>query len=98
MNKEQYKIIDKEGKDFIVITNWIAILYDDTSPALQVKNWKRLIPEEEFKQFEEDEAFLSFEDMLNYIEKYTDYTLFQIIPFENRVTDTHKIKMIYMHK
>lgn len=98
MNKEQYKIIDKKGKDFIVLTNWISILYDDTSPSLQIKNWKRLIPEEEFKQFEEDEAFLSFEDMLNYIEKYTDYTLFQIIPFENRVTNTYKIKMIYIHK
>lgn len=96
MNEEQYKIIDKKGKEFITINSSISILYDDTSPGLLVKYWRKLIPKEEFKQFEENESFLSFEDMLNYIEKYTDYTLFQVIPFTNSVGN--KIKMIYMHK
>lgn len=90
------ELIDNRGKEFVTIDNWIGILYNDLSPSLQVKNWKKLIPKEEFEQFEEDEVFLSFEDMLNYIEKYTDYTLFQIIPYKDSFGN--KIKMIYMHK
>ena len=90
------KIIDT--REFKCVDTWFAALYEQNSKTLNVQYWKDLFDEETFNdfEFEEDETFIDFEDMLNFIEKYSNYSLFQMIPYHNAMYN--KIKLIYIHK
>lgn len=88
---------EQEHKEFITVDTWYSALYDEFSSSLNVKYWERLIPQEEFAEFGEYESFINFEEMLNYIEKYTPYTLFTMIPYKTG-SGYNKIKLIYVKK
>ena len=85
-------------REFKCVDTYFAALYEENSTALDVKYWKDLFDEETFNsfEFEEDETFINFEYMLNFVEEYSNYSLFQIIPYKNVMYN--KIKLIYVKK
>lgn len=85
-------------REFKCVDTWFAALYENNSTALNVKYWKDLFDEETFNsfEFEEDETFVDFEHMLNLVEEYSNYSLFQIIPYHEVMYN--KIKLIYVKK
>ena len=83
------------GKEFTIIDLWISAIWNNAS-SLEVSDFKKVIPYEKLKEFKENDSFEFFEKALNWIEKNTDYTLFQIIPYETSLE--RRLKLIYIHK
>ena len=86
-----------EKKQFISVNTWISAFYNNSS-ALKLKYWRNLFSDEQWKSCEHDEEdyFVSFDKMLNHIENNTDYTLFQLIPYDTG--NERRLKLVYIHK
>lgn len=88
------KIKNKKGKSFIILQLYSSVMFDKYTPYLNFSYWRKVLPDSDQKV---DDTWLSFEDALNYIETFSDYTLFQIVEGKN-IHGNSLILLLYVHK
>lgn len=85
---------NKKGKSFTILQLYASVMFDKYTPYLDFSYWRKVLPDYDQKT---DDKWLSFEDALNYIEMFSDYTLFQIVEGKN-IHGNSLILLLYVHK